>query len=220
MLSFGLQKHQRHLFSTFQSFKYVKRTLIQAFVNLKRSCVHGFFQLRLEKHHFYHSFSFLTTGDFICYLFQGFSKLITYTAPCLFIYSVQKRHCYVSTSNLASKSIIGTLFVVCLSLNTFFLLFSGILACKYIKHSYAVAVYTVNTRSTSYCVFLPAENVPLTFHPVVWPSKHEPYLCFNFQTSQFVIFLLLSSLFLPFRGILTCNCINRTYPIVVSLGKT
>ena len=75
----------------------------------------------------------------------------------------------------------GTLFVVCLPLNTLFLLFLGILICNCIRRTYLVAVYTLNTPSTAYCSFLTAENVPLTFGVVLWPL---------------------------FCGILTCNCIK------------
>ena len=135
----------------------------------------------------------------------------------MFVYSVQKCHCYISISTLTSKNISGTLFVVCLFRNMFFLPFSGILTCKYINHTYPVAVYTLNTRSTPYCLFLTAKNVPLIFHAVVWPSKDQPYLFSNFKTSKnvsdsvFAVCLLLNRLFLLFCGILTCNCISSTY---------
>ena len=57
----------------------------------------------------------------------------------------------------------GALFVVCLLLNTLFLLFCGILTCSCISCVYPVEVYNVNTPSRPYCLFLTAENVPLTF---------------------------------------------------------
>ena len=172
MLSFRFQKHQPCLFFRYQTFKYVKWTIVQVFVPLKTSCVHVFLHLKLEKDHSYLAFSFSTTIDFVYYFFQGCSAVITCTPPCLFIYSVEKRHCYLSVSSLASKNISSTLFVVCLSLNTFFLPFCGISTCEYIKHTSSLAVDTLNTRSTPYCLFLTAENAPLTLHDVVWPSKH------------------------------------------------
>ena len=184
-------------------------------------CVHGFLHLKLEKHHSYLPLTFLTTVDYIYYLFQGFSGLITLTVPCHFIYGVQKHHCYFRVKTLAStKSTSDTLFVVWLSLDTFFLPFSGIFTCNYMKHTCPVAVYTLNTPSTPSCLFLTAENLLLTFHAVVWPSKHRRYLCFNFQSFNFLICLLANSLFLLFCGILTCNCTNRTYLVAVSPGKT
>ena len=45
MLSFGLQKHQPYVFSSFQTFRYVGRTLIHGFLNLETSCVHGLLNL-------------------------------------------------------------------------------------------------------------------------------------------------------------------------------
>ena len=79
-----------------------------------------------------------------------------------------------------------TLFVLSLSLNTFFVPVSCFSTCKYINHSYPVAVYTLNTRSTPYCFFLMAKKLPFTFGAVVWHSKHQAYLCCNFQTSKYV----------------------------------
>ena len=159
---------------------------LKSVLGLSISQYYGFLHLKDEKYHSHLAFRIFTTVEFIYYLFQGFSVLITYNVACLFIYSVQKRHCYLSVSNLASKNMSGTLFLVCLSLNTFFRPFSGILTCKYIKHISAPAVYTLITRSPPYCVFLTTENAPLTFHAVIWPSKREPYLCCNFQTSKYV----------------------------------
>ena len=96
--------------------------------------------------------------------------------PCLVIYSVHKRHCFLSVSALTSKKISVTLFVVCLSVNTFFLPFSGSLTCKYITRIYPVAGYSVNTRSTPYCLLLIAENVPLIFFRILKPYKADFFL--------------------------------------------
>ena len=85
MLSLGLQRHQPELFSSFQTWKYVNQTLIQAFLPLKTRCGHGLLHLKTEKHHSYLAFNFLTTVDFIYYLFQCFSMLFIYTVPS-FVY--------------------------------------------------------------------------------------------------------------------------------------
>ena len=61
----------------------------------------------------------------------------------------------------------GGLFVVYFPLNTFFLLFRVILTCSCISCTYPVAVYNVNKASSPYCLFLTAENVPLTFGVVL-----------------------------------------------------
>ena len=80
----------------------------------------------------------------------------------------------------------GALFVLCFVLNTLFLLFCCILTCNWIGCAYLVAVYTVNTPSTPYCLFFVAENVPLTFALVLPSSKLQPYLCFFFQSTKYV----------------------------------
>ena len=63
---------------------------------------------------------------------------------------VEKRNCYLLVSTLTSKNISGILFVVSLSLNMFFLPFSGTLTWTYINHTYLLVVYTLNTTSTPY----------------------------------------------------------------------
>ena len=107
----------------------------------------------------------------------------------------------------------GALFVNYFLLNTLFLLFCGILTCNCISCAYLAAVYTVNTPSTPYCLFLTAENVPLTFGLVLWLWKNKAHL---FPISKplnildgtsFVVYFLLNTLFLLFCGILTCSCI-------------
>ena len=217
MLSFSLKKQQPHVFSTFQTSKYVKQTWIQAFVPVKMWCVHEFLHLKLEKHHSYLFLCFLTTVDYIYYFFQGFSAIITYSVPFLFIYSVQKRHCC---------QLKGTFFVVCLSLNTFFVPFSGVLTCKYIKHTYPVAVYILNTWSTPYCLFLTTKNALLTFHAVVSSSKHQPYLFSNWQISKYVrrylvcSFSTWSQVLSTVCDILTYNGISRTNLVAFWRRKT
>ena len=80
----------------------------------------------------------------------------------------------------------GALFVVSFLLNTLFLLFRGILTCNCIGCGYLVGVYTVNRPRTPYCLLLTAENIRLTFGVVLRSWKHQPYLCFYFQTSKYV----------------------------------
>ena len=104
----------------------------------------------LEKNYSYFGFSFLTTVDLFYCLFSGFIMLNTYTVPGLVDDRVQKRNCFLSGSILTPKNISGTLFVVFLSLNMFFLAFCGILTWKCINHSYLVAVYSLNIPRTFY----------------------------------------------------------------------
>ena len=119
MLWFYFQKHQPYLFCIFQAFKYMKWTLIHAFLLLKTSCVHGLLDCNLQKHHSYLAFSFLTTVDFIYCLFSGFQLINAYCTLFVYLQSA-KRHCYFSVIPLTSRNISGTFFVVCLSLNICF----------------------------------------------------------------------------------------------------
>ena len=80
----------------------------------------------------------------------------------------------------------GTWFVVCLPLDTFLVLISGISTSKYINYTYLVAVSTVNRPNTPYCLFLTAENVPLTFGFVLWLWKNHAHLFSNFETSKYL----------------------------------
>ena len=79
-----------------------------------------------------------------------------------------------------------TWFVVCLPLNAFFLLISGISKRKYINYTYLVAVSSVNRASTRYCLFLTAENVVLSFGFVLWLWKNHAHLFTNFETSKYL----------------------------------
>ena len=78
------------------------------------------------------------------------------------------------------------LFVVYFVLNTLFLLFRGILTCNCISCAYLVGVYTASTPRTPYCLFSTTENVPLTFGVILWSWKHQPYLCYYFQSSKYI----------------------------------
>ena len=91
--------------------------------------------------------------------------------------------------------LVGALFVVCFLLNVLFLLFCGILTGNCISCAYLLAVYTVNTPSTPYSLFLTAENVPLTFGFVFWLSENQAHLFSNFETSKYLTWRLVCCLF-------------------------
>ena len=120
----------------------------------------------------------------------------------------------------------GALFLVCFLLNTLFLLFCGFLTCNCISCAYLVAVQTINTQSTPYCLFLTAENVTLTFGFVFWLWKKHAHLFSNFETSKylrwrlFIVYFVLNTLFLLFCGFLSCNCISCAYPFSVYTVNT
>ena len=61
---------------------------------------------------------------------------------------------------------------------------------------------------------------------MVWSSKHQPFPCFNFETSEYVRRYLLCCLF-PSKyvifavfGVLICNCISGNYLIAVDSLNT
>ena len=94
---------------------------------------------------------FFVYNDGKCIIYLSCCTLgFKYTGPYLFVDLVQERNCYFSGSTLTSKNISGTLFVFCLSLNMFFLLFSDLLTLKWINHTYLVAVCSLNTERTLY----------------------------------------------------------------------
>ena len=86
-------------------------------------------------------------------------------------------------------------FVVCFLPNTLFLLFCGILTCNCIRCAYLVGVYTVNSPTTGYCLFLTTENVPLAFGFVLCLSKNHLHLFSNLQTSKYSCWRLICCLF-------------------------
>ena len=143
----------------------------------------------------------LNTGNTPCCLFVR-TKKVPFIFHAMIWTSKQQQDTFPSSK--PQNMLDGTLFVVCLPLNTLFVLFSGILICNCIRRIFAV--YTQNTPSTAYCSFLTAENVRLTFGVILWPWKYPPYLCSNFKTSKHVrrylvcYFLLsLSTVFLHFN---------------------
>ena len=97
-----------------------------------------------------------------------------------------------------------TWFVVCLPLNAFFLLISGISKRKYINYTYLVAVSSVNRPSTRYCLFLTAENVPLTLGFVLWLWENHAHLFSNFETSKYLRYRLVRYLF-PSKYLIFCR---------------
>ena len=118
------------------------------------------------------------------------------------------------------------LVVTCLSVHIFILPVCGFLTCKYINQPDSVAVYIRNTRSTLYSFFLTAAYVPLIFHAVVWPSRQQPYLCSNFESSKYVRQYLFCCLFRLKQvifagcGILIYNCFSGVYLVDLSSRKT
>ena len=72
MLLFGLENHQPYVFSSFETFKYVRRTLVHAFLPLTTLYVRGLLHCDLQKHHWYFAFAFMTTVDLIHSFFLGF----------------------------------------------------------------------------------------------------------------------------------------------------
>ena len=89
----------------------------------------------------------------------------------------------------------GAFFVVYFLLNTLFLLFCGILTCSCISCACLLAVYTVNTKSTAYCLFLTAENVPLAFGLLLWLWKNKVRLFPTSETSKYLRSRLVCCLF-------------------------
>ena len=145
-------KHQSYLFSYFQTSKCVRQYLVYCLFATVNTLFLLFFavqlviasaasmllEFNLEKHYSYFAFSFLTSFDRSYFLFWGVWTANTYTVLCFFVDRVQKSSCYLCLSTLASKNISGTLFLVCVCLNLFFLSFCGVLTWKYINNSYLV----------------------------------------------------------------------------------
>ena len=123
----------KNIHRTSQTFKYVKRTLIDAFQPLNTSGVHLFLHLTLEKHQRYSLSSFVKTRS----LTWG---VILKSLKDRYNFVVRERHCYISLSFFTSKNVSGILFDVHLLLNTLFGMFSGILICKYLSRMYVAAV--------------------------------------------------------------------------------
>ena len=91
------------------------------------------------------------------------------------------------------------LFVFCFLVKKLYLLFLSILTCNWIRRTYHVAIYTLNTRSTPCSFFLAAENVPFIFDSIylwfIWTTKHQQYYFSIFETSKFVRWYHVCSLF-------------------------
>ena len=87
------------------------------------------------------------------------------------------------------------LFVVCFRLNTLFLLLCAFLTCNCISCAYLVAVYTVITSGTPYCLFLTTENVLLAFGFVLWLWKNHTHFFSNMETSKYLRWRVVCSLF-------------------------
>ena len=104
----------------------------------------------------------------------------------------------------------GAFFLVCLHTNRFFLLFSGILSSKCSSGTYLVAIYTVNTPSTSCCWFITTENVWFIFDNMIWTSKHQPYHFSIFEISKYVR-LCLGCSFFPCKYIISLCSLHSKY---------
>ena len=115
-------KISRYLVCCFFPSKYV---FCSTFCNLTFNCAAApiFLHFNLEKHHSCFTFIFLTTFDLFHCLFLLLYTLNTYTVTFLLVDIVQRRNCYLSVMIFTSLNISGVLFVVCLNLNTLFLLF-------------------------------------------------------------------------------------------------
>ena len=147
--------------------------------------------------------------------------LNTYTVPCFFIDAVEKFNCYLSVSILASKNISGILFVVCFSPSMFFLPFPCILTQKCINHTYLVAIYTLNTTSTTstpYFLFIIAKNLTFSFLMLFFGLQYINRTFFiiskllnKLRGTLFIVGLLLKDVISAVFCSLTCNCISGTY---------
>ena len=117
---------------------------------------------------------------------------------------VQKHQRYLVCCLLIPKYVLCTAFL-------------HFLSCRYINHTYPVAVYTLNTRRAPYCFFLSAQNVPFIFDVMVWTSKHQSYLFSIFEISKYVRRYLVCRLFaskyvlLLLCWNLICNWMIGTY---------
>ena len=134
--------------------------------------------------------------------------LNTYTLPSMFVDKVNWYNCYPSVSTLTFKNISRNLFVLCLSLNLFFLQFTGILTKKFINHTYLVAYYIRNTPST--CSFLIyngyKRNIYLWCCPLTFKASMVPFFLASKRLNMLggtllVVCLLLNTLFPPFFAI-------------------
>ena len=127
------------------------------------------------------------------------------------------QNCSLSVSILTSKNISGKLFGLCLSLNLYFLPFSGILNWKSINHSYLVVVYTLNIPSAPYFFVYNhwKRHIYFSCCPMVFKILMIPFF-FTWKPLN-MLGSTLFVLFVPFRYVisavfcsLTCNCISST----------
>ena len=118
-------------------------------------------------------------------------------------------------TTLTSKNVCGTLIVLYLFLNMFFVRFSSILTWKYFKHTYVVAVSTLNAPSTLSSVFITAKNVAFTFHDVLLPSKRQQYLFLFFETSNYfgrcLVCCLLGSKYISSSAFCSLSFLHHRY---------
>ena len=94
MLSFGPQKHQPYVFFSFQTFNYIKRTLIHVFLP--------------RRHHAYIACCILTSKKIIRTLLLAFCPLFTSFTVYFELFKSQKRRQYLPCLFTASKTTIVT----------------------------------------------------------------------------------------------------------------
>ena len=124
-------------------------------------------------------------------------------------------------SNFGTSKYVGRCLLYLLVI-MLYLLFSGILHWNCINRTYRVAVYTLNIRSSPCCLFVITENVPFIFglqnnRRTVFPSSKPQNML---DGNLFVVCLPPNTFFMLFFGILTCNCMRRTYLFAVSTLNT
>ena len=153
LLLFSVFKRKWNISWCLKTSKYTSQTLLYAFQPQKTSHVHGLVHFNVKKHQSSFDSWFLTSQYLIHCWFWVFEALNTCAVPFVLLYSVYKRSSYFSWSSLASKNNSDTLFDDCLTLNTLFYCFWGLLRSQYINRIYVDATYTLNTPSTSYFFF-------------------------------------------------------------------
>ena len=124
-------------------------------------------------------------------------------------------------SSIVLNMLDGTLFVVCLPLNTFsfdfryfdFQIHTPYLSCcsfrsKYLRHTLLFIFKGWKCSINIRCLCFGFENINCTFVPTSKPVN-------MLDGALFVDCFLVNTLFLLFSGILTCNYISLTYLVTV-----
>ena len=163
MLAFGIQNINQSFFLTSKPLNILRctlfvfclplNTLVLLFFSAQvviASAAQILLHFHRKKHHF-RAFVLVLWFNYWPYLVLTLRLLNNkHPVPCSFFWQSPKMQFVRFRQNLKSKNITGTLSLVWLSLKLFFLPFSSIFTWKWINHTYLVAVYTLNTPSTSY----------------------------------------------------------------------